>query len=335
MTGEVYSGIPGAVTIQAVAWPNQAALDALPDDAEVPMFILEDVTVDGNSYTVRIDPDTLPADYVSETGVDLEITAHHVSGDTDTYSETVSIEDGVWLRSSAATDLLGAHDIQTPDIPGFLVVGDDLDDGGTEVNPLATWDMYVADPIGPICKTSKTSNTHDHRAKISDVMANTPYVKGKATYKIGSNHELGVAWKSTGGSVEAGGTVSRKSSESVSPDAVNTDHTAWTDWRYRDFKNTCRGTQARPGSHQGGYYRTSRSRPSYTHCKHYPAATWTRTTNKAWTYRAGVTIWGVNVHTQVGYDDETALVYVLEKGKYLCGNNANPPKAKLVAAGRS
>ena len=45
-------------------------------------------------------------------------------------------------------------------------------------------------------------------------------------------------------------------------------------------------------------------------------------------------MWGVNLHTQVGYDEETSLEYVLEKGKFLCGSDANPPSAKMVAAGR-
>ncbi len=185
----------------------------------------------------------------------------------------------------------------------------------------------------PICSVNKTSTTADSSAKVADVMPDDD-VTGQVTYRVGSSHSLGVGYKSASGSVSEGGTMDRSSSETVAPSFVSFDHTARTTWRYRDYKNSCtQQVTRRPESHQGGYYRPSRSQPSYSHCLSYPSGTVSYDTAKAWTYQGGVTLWGVlNVNAQTGYNTKVTLQYKLATSHQLCGNNANPAQAQLVAA---
>lgn len=194
--------------------------------------------------------------------------------------------------------------------------------------------MLITTYLEPICSVNKTSDTHDHRAKIGDVMPSNNNMTGKVSYDIGTSHSIGVGYKSVDGSVSEGGTIGRSSAERVDPVFRTEEHTAKTTWRYRDYKYTCTGKiEARPESHQGGYYIPGRSRPSYTHCKSYAPMTWTTSDAKAWTYQQGVSLFGgaLYVNTQTGYTSKVEISYQFAVEKALCGSNANPPQARLVA----
>jgi hypothetical protein len=184
-------------------------------------------------------------------------------------------------------------------------------------------------------RVTKTNDTHDHGAKVGDVMPSNEYMSGKLSNEIGTSHNLGVGYQAWNGAVEEGGTISRSSSESVDPILRTAEHTARTTWRYRNYKHTCTGrVMARPESHQGGYYVRARSRPNYTHCKYYAPMTWTTTDATAWTYQEGVSLFGgaLYVNAQTGYSSKVEISYrFLERGRTLCGSNADPPQARLVA----
>jgi hypothetical protein len=285
----------------------------------------------------------VPASYRSENGIDLEVTAAQGAGSVG-YNETVVPVKAGWLRSRAATGLAEQLSAKSGR-PGDLVTGP----GAQQPNALAAAAPAQVRTIGgalatsegdlalsamePICSIDKTSNTHDHRAKIGDIMPSVNNMTGRLSYRIGTSHALGIGYKAYNGAVSEGGTITRSSDESVSPTYQAWNRVARTTWRYRDYKNPCtQAIHARPESHQGGYYQSSRSHPSYSYCKYYAPMTWSANSATAWTYQAGVTLWGVlNVNAQTGYDHDVTLSYKFGVGKYLCGNNANPPSAKLVA----
>lgn len=101
-TGQVLSSDPGEqVELRALIWPNQTTLDALPVDTAVP-FVPAVLEVYGNTYEVRIDPSAVPASHMSTNSVDVEVVASTADGDFAGYNETVSLEDGAWVRSDAA-----------------------------------------------------------------------------------------------------------------------------------------------------------------------------------------------------------------------------------------
>lgn len=195
----------------------------------------------------------------------------------------------------------------------------------------------MASALDPLCSSpKKTAVTHDHRAKIGDVMPSLSNMTGRIIYKVSSSHSLGVGIQFPDGSFKESGTITRSSSESVTPVFRTANHSAKTTWRYRDWKTGCAGqnTTARPESHQGGYYIPTRTHPAYEHCRWYPKGTlWESTTATAYTYQAGVTLWSVlNVNGQAGYDSEVKLQYNMPNyAKYLCGSNDDPPQARMVA----
>lgn len=357
ISGDVFSSVSDPVVVSVQVWPNQEVLDALPVGAEVPIIELDDVELAGSSYTARLDPERLPTDYQSDNGaVDVEVVAFNRSGEADSYSETMIPAKNAWRRSVVAQSELRTMGSRRPESPGNMNVG--RGNGTTRAHVMTltsaveegllsprgsdepSSDLGESDGLmltaaaEPICSTSKTSVTHERKAKVSDVMPAPNYMKGKVSYAIGSNHTLGIAVKSQDGSVSAGGTTSRSSQEAVNPVWRGYDHTARTFWKYREYKNWCNGqVTARPESHEGGYYIKERSRPNYKHCKKYAAqADWTRHDHEAWTYSAGLSLFGVNLKSQVGYDSKTILWYSFpDRARWLCGNDANPPSAKLVA----
>lgn len=352
--GEVFTtGADVTVEVSAVVWPDQDTLDRLPVDGRVPLLRVPTIDVSNSRFSVRIDPALIPASHRASTGVDIEITATPSSGDMAVYNETLTTDGSAWIRSRAATGeaeqvARGRTPSQLPvseraELPAALVVGP----GAQERNKATALApaMRVAAPRAalneelmlaaePVCDVYKTSNTHDHRAKISDVMPSATYMKGKVSYKIGTSHSLGVGVKTYSGALSESGTITRSSDESVDPIFRVENHTARTTWRYRDYKNSCtQNITARPESHEGGYYVPQRDHPSYSYCKYYAPMTWSTTDATAWTYQSGVTLWGaLNVNAQTGYSSDVKVSYqFLDRGKYLCGNNANPPSAKLVA----
>lgn len=334
--------LPGdTVTLTVALWPNQTELDAIPADGGiVPLRYVEDIAIHGSRYTVNLDPATIPAGYINDDGgVDVEVTAINEDGYSDSYNETITATGDQWQRSPAATNLFGDATISWVEVPGNLVVGLDEenstplelagDASGLAEN--AAFDLKVA--MDPICSVNKTPVTHDHKAKVSDVMPAVSNMTGRVTYKIGSSHSLGVAYKDRTGTVSEGGTQTRASSESVSPQYYGHDHTARTWWLYREYKNSCtQKVMAQAESHQGGYTTVTRSRPTYTHCRKYESQQpWSRDTNSAYTYQAGVNVFGINVNAQTGYTEDVTLQYSFPVTRWLCGNNAYPPSATLVA----
>lgn len=349
LTGVVTTDGSAPVSLSAVIWPDAEALEALPVGAAVPLLNVDAIEVTGNRYTVRVDPSRLPADYVGESGVDIQVEAHAELQPADAYSETVKNTPAGWSRSAAARGLRERLGGEHRDTPGNLHIG--TSDPSATARPatlrvlggLASGGAgggIMASSAGslsleePICSTIKTDVILDKSAKISDVMPATNYMTGRVTYTIGSSHELGVGIKSHDGIASEGGTITRSSSESVTPAWRGYDHTARTIWRYREYKSTCTGRiTARAESHEGGYLTPTRSRPSYTNCLRYsPQEKWERETNLAYTYQAGVEIYGIGVNTQSGYNQSVRLQYAFpERSRWLCGNDANPAQAKLVA----
>lgn len=334
--------LPGdTVTLTVALWPNQAELDAIPANGGiVPLRYVGDIAIDGSRYSVNLDPATVPAAYRNDDGgVHVEVTAISELGYSDSYNETITVTGDQWRRSPAAMNLFESAAIPWGEVPGNLVVGLDEENSTLlertgDTSGLAETALFdLVTDREPICNTMKTSSTHDHKAKISDVMPAVNNMTGRVTYNIGSSHSLGVAYKAYNGTVSEGGTKTQSSNESVSPAFLGHDHTARTWWRYRDYKNSCtQKVMAQAESHQGGYTTATRSRPKYKNCRKYePQRPWSRDTNRAYTYQAGVTVFGINVNAQTGYTSKVSLQYDFAVTRWLCGNDANPPSAKLVA----
>ncbi|MGL5808503.1 MAG: hypothetical protein ACRCYQ_00980, partial [Nocardioides sp.] len=58
---------------------------------------------------------------------------------------------------------------------------------------------------------------------------------------------------------------------------------------------------------------------------------WAGARGTAWTYSAGFQLKGLSLNSQTGYDTFTELNYKFPRRKKLCGNNAFPAQAELVA----
>ncbi|MBD8869902.1 hypothetical protein [Nocardioides donggukensis] len=329
------------LTVSAVVWPDQQALDALPAGATVPLLPVTDIDIDGSSYAVRVDPATLPAKYRSRDGVDVEVTAVDGAGVEDSYSETVRRDGAAWRRSPVVAGLRAQGRTGPAQRPSDLVAvtGDRAGRARAGSVVAAAGRTAAGDERSgiaardPICNVIKTSKTHHRRVKIGDVMPSKRRMKGRITYRIGSSHNIGVGIKMANGRYREGGTVRRSSSEQVSPVFWRPDKVAWTKWRYRNYQNTCtQAISARAEAHTGGYYKTDRSRPSYRYCRSYPRGRWAASSARAWTYQKGATLWGVlHVNAQTGYNNHVRLEYKLGRRKTLCGNNDYPPGAQLVA----
>lgn len=320
--GRVSAPASVEVLLEARIWPNQQRLDQLEAGQAVPFEPVEDVEVFGDQYLLRLDPAALPADYVGESGVDLEVSAWTDDGvgddEFDAYTQTLQMHHGVWVPA------------QLVDTGEAAPVTMDLQLAGATTAPAS----LAATAMEPICSVSRTTTAYQKRATVGAVMPSANAMTGRLTYTSGASHALGTAYQSAVGTVDAGATITRESSSSHSfaPDFIGRRHTARTDWRYREYKNTCtQRVHARPEAHTGGYYRPDRGKPSFRYCKGYPAGTWTRNQAEAFTFGAGVTLWGLGVNTQAGYTSDVTLQYRLNSSGNLCGSNAYPPMAKLVA----
>lgn len=346
LSGAVYSHDNAPVQVTAAIWPNQKQLDKLPVGSPVPTIEVP-VAVAGNQYTVRLDPADVPATHRARTGVDVEVTAHR-AGTLDTYTESLTeASTGGWEHAAIVGDQarragavrVGARaaDLATAlDGPGVLY----LRPGGAAAARTARVTAPRVSAAAPDSLQScprkwfKTDTTWERRVKVSDVMPEVPYMKGKVIFKNGSEKSLEVA-VNLSGTVSGGGTLSREASEKISGAAFKKDRTAKTDWKFRKYYHGCAEhyVQARAERHEGGYYKPQRSRPSYTKCKRYGAVdAWTDAEGKAWTYAAGFKLWGSGFDTQTGYDTMTELVYQFpKKRRWLCGNNDVPAHAELIA----
>lgn len=145
ISGNVYAPPDAPISkITAAIWPNQQTLDALPVGADVPLLHVG-VETSSNTYTVRLDPGSVPAKYQSEHGVDIEVSAtpwslesssaafsstDEVNGESGSqYNETVVPNGTGWMRSPAADTSVVEKQGTTTGKPGDLFIAAETSGG--------------------------------------------------------------------------------------------------------------------------------------------------------------------------------------------------------------
>lgn len=350
--GDVYSEAGAEVELTGHIWPNQQALLALPVGAAVPTIPVP-LAVSGNSYSVRLDIADVPADYRDKNGVEVLVEAFS-DGRVDSYGEQLRpAAGGGWKRNplveaqtARASTFRVASGATETETPGTLTLRSTPSrttrTASAPLQPATLVDGAGAEPedgmaaAGCNRKWNKTGKTWIRTVKISDVMPAKRFMKGKVRYHVGTSHSIQVAVK-VGTSVSGGSNRTVSASENVNPTAWHGDKVAWTKWRMRRYTHDCAPSyhQARPERHEGGFRKTKRSRPSYKKCMRYAKGSWSNARGKAWTYKAGFALWNHTFDAQTGYNTKTVLVYKFpNRHAWLCGNNASPPHAQLVAGYR-
>lgn len=346
--GDVFTEAGGPVEIEARIWPNQQELRKLPVGSVVPTIPIP-LEINRGHYAVRLDPTKVPAGYQDENGVEVVVEVF-ADGKVDSYGEKLRPSAAGWQRNALveaqtarAEQLRLTSGSSTKNIPGTLTAlragPKDKESSALVLRRANLREVSATNSSSQMAagcprKWFKTDVKWTRKVKISDVMPSKSYMKGMVRYKVGTKHSIQVGVK-VGNNVSGGSNLSVSSDEKVNPVAWKGDKTARTKWRFRRYTHGCVPTwhQARPETHQGGYTTVNRSRPNYKKCSKYRKMNeWSQARGKAWTYGAGWQLWGVNFDAQTGYNSKTELVYRFpKKSRWLCGSNAYPPQARLVA----
>lgn len=353
----VYGDLPaGAVSVEILALPDFSEAG----DGEVlrPVAIAgEQVHVDGGSFTVSIDPSSVPAGYIQPEGlVDLQIVA---TGDGQTWISNSSVrlvtkspdEDPVWVdpvASSAQIDeetlTLGPSGVAAR-IPVLRAAIDEpeTEDDGAGIEGFAR----SAREIGSHCEW-----TFDGTTSIRSTTIGTTYPVGDSQARMrvtnSQGAEYGIASRGTAAGAEwyAGGNKFVKDSWGFTWAYSGAQRSYRTDVEYRRYDVHCGahvpvylGKEWRPIIETGGVgHNNGITRPDWDDfCVPVVLGTWERDIEDGSAYSYGLAVkfsnaLGIDLGIKRNYSTRQYIQYDIRTNqpKELCGSNAYPSRASKL-----
>ncbi|GAA1353671.1 hypothetical protein [Streptomyces beijiangensis] len=347
-TGQVDSAVSltGAqFRLQADATADQ--VDAVAEGAEVPALSLpsgsDTITTAGSTFTVKVDPADIPAEFIGPNGVvsfDLEIFDAKSNKYTWT-TQSARLDGGAWKDPLTSAELNNAK----------------ARSATTSAPPSVTTHLdaataAVASSFSPVqtrseqCITTK-GGYHDAMAQIGTGYPAAPgygTTRGSAwlNHQSGSEITFGAGLSTNGTTWKASGSTSVATSKSVSFDWDPS--TFWNqqykvEVRYVTYTRSCGGiliNKQVKATSETGVFKTGQpgtgTPPNWLSTSkcgfNYAAGTWSKTTGKAYSYGTGVdisSVIGIDLSTSRAYTSSSKLNYKMDKAHdSLCGDTDKP-----------
>lgn len=343
-----------AVTVHAVVASADAEGDFTTSEIPDP-----EVTVDGESFVVRIDPAAIPSEYVQPGGVvDLDV---QVKGATKTWLThtsargIISGDDAFWTDpvSSSAEVSSGDYDRaarrgEFPRQRTASIAAVDEEHNEPELED----DGVVGKDYVPVAEEPTTAvyciwREVDGSSRTRSVTIGTTYTVGdheafmKVSSWVGAHYGIGVG---TGdGAFEQGGTKWLKSGWEKEWLPYNGYRSYRTNVEYRKYDHLCRGgpgvypDEWRPYKETGGVgHNNGIDRPDWGNCRTVDAGPWSRYAENGHAYSYGSAvkfkeIIGTDLSIKREYSSGTRVTYsVVNNRTKLCGNNDWPSHAGKI-----
>jgi hypothetical protein len=321
VTGTIPDASSGTVT--ALAWPDQATVDALGDAGDdIPLTPVAEGSISSDgSFTLSV----------------ASLTAAGVDGTSDgSVNFTLLANTGSDTTVSAFSDSVDSSNTVVGAIPE--VAASDAVSLGSSSYSCTTGCFAKREAILP-----------DRNNRIGEIMVgNHTGFWGKFHYVSGANSELGVAVSFSGafGSWSLGGTAG--SSTSVGEDFLTRGPGArvvyfegWAYAKYSIWQVPARGPvvridyEDRPYQATGGFAATTgASPPAANVCRGVTPGVWKRSTNKFETFSSGMhlaDLIGIDVSARTGASTSAWVEYnIPASGGRMCGSNTYPASAGRV-----
>lgn len=356
-TGQVDSEIPldrAQFTLRADLPATQTA--DLADGAVVDMLKLPTagISTSGNTFTVAVDPDDVPARYVGSNGlVSLEMEIYDPK--TDSYAWTTQSVRLIGEATAGDSRSVSARSWANPLASGQSGSARSAASQAPKVKvhldkaPKGVKNAFVS--RADTCRTTKIGQ-NDAWATIGEGFPAAPgygTTRGKAwmTHRNGAEITYGAAISKDGVKWAASGSASVANTKGFDfiwdPDSDLT-ISYRTEVRYYKYKYDCGGViinrKLKAVSETGGVktIHTNSNPPhwlSRAKCTFdMPAGTWTKTTGKTYSNSGGVkisTVIGIELSTSRAYTTGSTLSYKMDAGHdSLCGNTDKPAYASKV-----
>lgn len=316
---------PGLVAV--LAWPNETFNRTLGPGSSVPTPTVgwARTAADG-SFTVRVDPTSIGADYVSANGI-VNFTA----------IGWTSKSQGIWMfpaqvRNAAATPARVTIPVDRPLVSSTTSLSSTTQGGpGGGISPQAC--MYVL------------QSSYDAMATVGRTIpygSDTGWMSSQSSQTI----TVGAAASSSGtyGSWSQSGTTSTTMGVTFTW-AESTAYRSYSDQlRYGKYRLYCNGLGANDYTEivqypTGGYGNASIGWSSYANCAPVPAGVWQRDSSSGnhFAMSAGVAIsalLGINLSSDANYSSTHIIYYRLAAAGKVCGDNAVPALASNINTNR-
>lgn len=340
-------GAPASAEVVAVAWPNEAVLENLPEDAEVPLLPLATADADATSggYALEVDPDTVPLEYRGTDGqVDMDVTIRSDTTeatwamsvvpdatsefwvDASTSESDVVADSAPLLSADLATGelKLSAMKLETSETPHFEPGPRSPGSDGFAAQADETESTYGVSTMA-VCSTWK-------KELKTGVVANTTRAQGlsgvpaKVDVEVGSTGTFGIAAQTSTGAYSAGGTrtiSSAAGAERSWSSPVFAQHRV----NYRRYWNDCTGRSTwRPESYYAllsGAVATSRTTYSLANCTTYSSGTYWKSAGTAYTISGGVKFPNISLSAQSGWNSKVRTGWTFSTKARLCGSTSS------------
>lgn len=305
-------------------------------------------TSDGRGqFVLRLDPATVQ-DYIEPDGyANFNVVSWSDAGEVVSYYFSREFGDkaapGQWLDpqevgTAANARLDNARSLRLTFAPGMSADGSNSTRDGQVTEAAPPMDRLLCDTVA----VATLSNVQVHLAKYSG----DSRIKTLLTYTNGSSSTLGVGFSNTGsfGTYSANGTQNKSSTFSVSfgsQSSYGADKEIVSGYDYVKLKTTCSSPtyvyyEVVPKAFAGGNWSyTISPLTGYTYCTPYQSGDHVeRATSNNVTFSNGVNLAGpigINLSAKTGYNTQTKITWDFSGNSNLCGNNAKPPTASLVA----
>lgn len=325
---------PGA-SVSASIWPNDAALSALAEGDPVSLYQVNPTVANGTGYfELLVDPANLPAQYLSPQGTaDLLVKVKNLAGDTASWSLTGQKPNpggGVYQWKTVAYGVNGTPKFNfemgtTPTVLDYNAVGVVYaDDNGVEtvgngVEPLAvTPDAGCGVPImGPWFYNRpelwlKVYSWYGAKVTVYETTSS------KHTLGFGVSYNAGSTWS-------AGGTVSKYTGAGDEHDGLY-DQMVYNRVNYRDVIY-CLTKYRKPMSFSdiiANDLFVLTPNVNFTHLcqKKTAGAKPYKEQGKNVTYATGVSVPGINLSAQAGYDSNGKYQFIVTQTTRICGSTS-------------
>ncbi|WP_020017914.1 hypothetical protein [Promicromonospora sukumoe] len=340
------AGSPAVADILAVAWPEGAVLDKIPDEGAVRMVTLAAAkSATSGDYSISVDLDKVPVDYIDDSGqVDVDLL---IADDTAeaTWSFSLVREPAGWTTATSESgeglDVsvdLESGQVKDSSIDVDSMVDSDFDpvDTGAAQEQTTTavetrsavFDQRLAAyksaefaPLEPICDTVRSATTHTARERWA-LSQGTTNVAVTAKQSRDLSHTLGVAIKGSSG-WKMSGTLAKKTTVSGEDGPYRAVYYHTNTVRYRDYKNSCTGkiTRSRPEAITDIFSGlTNVPRKNWTTCVTKSSGTYTKETEKNATISGAVKV-HAELTAQAGWGTKASLAFKFTGPSRLCGSN--------------
>lgn len=359
--GKLFANASGEVVAQAALQPVVTKRNPAKDGRMIDLFRLDDeaVTVEGNNFTVRLDPSLVPRTHRSRTGLvtlDLQFinlstgqmsvqlnSAQIVKNQSgiQTWADPLTTDLSVMPRARIAVPRANRRETVPPVPPVRVDMGQGRLPRSMRTAP-GIEQVRRADARGAVCGYTHRAATTNRWATVG-----TSYPLGrdtstlhygsssKSTFGIGVNSGRG--WDASGSRTieDDWGQIFRRSSKARSY-RVQVRYKLQTCWN--SSGTTVTSIRWIPQFETGGTWAYALgSRPNYTRCIRVAAGEWIRGAQRGSDYSLSYGVKfrdkiGIDLRTQRAYSSSSKLVYHLRVGRRMCGSNDVPSRARTVRA---